>query len=402
MKFSYLAIDKTGKRTYGEIDAEGQKAASENLRAQSLMPLKIESGVIKKSAINTKNLFGKVPVLEKVTFIKNLAVMVKAGFPISRALSSLTAQTRNPTFGKALADVTAQVESGQTLADSMIKYPKIFSTVMVSVIKVGEVSGNLEESLFNLALQLEKDHNIVRKTKGALIYPGIVLTAMLLLGIIMFTFVLPKLTALFADFDVKLPLMTRMIIGVVDFMKSYGIFILIVLIAAIAGFMFALRKAGFRNFLDKHVLQIPNFGRLIKYTNLARFARTLASLLHSGMPILESVKVTGEALNNNEYRVALVSVENMVRGGAPMSAALKNYKNLFPPMLVNMVEVGEESGAVDTILLEVASFYEEEVDQAVSNLSSILEPVLMIVVGVGVGILAMGLVMPIYSITQSI
>ena len=403
MKFTYVAVNKTGKRLYGETEAENLKAAATLLRSQGLLPVNLTNiGIVRKYKLNTKNIFGRVGLVEKISFIKNLAVMLKAGFPVSRALRALTEQTSNSTFSAALADIATQVESGQTLGTAMAKYPKIFSNVFVNVIKVGEVSGNLEESLFNLATQLKKDHDLVRKTKGAMIYPAIVLSAMFVVSVLMFTFVLPKLILLFEDFDVELPLLTRIIISVVNIMKEYGIFVLVGFVALVVGITTAARQPKVARLIDKMILKMPLFGQLVQFTNLARFARTLASLLHSGMPILESVKVTGESLNNGEFKQAIVKVEDYIRIGTQLSQAMSNYAHLFPPLIINMVAVGEESGTVDNILLEVAEFYEGEVNQAVSNLSSVMEPLLMIVVGAGVGIIAMGLVMPIYSITQSV
>ena len=404
MKFSYIALDKLGKRTIGDVEAESSKAAADMLRAQSLLPIKVDSGGLaaKHYRVDVKNIFGKVSLVEKVTFIKNLAVMLKSGFPVSRALHVLSEQSANSTFTKALADVASQVEAGQTLADAMARYPKIFSNLFTNVVKVGEISGNLEQTLFGLATQLKKDHDLIRKTKGAMIYPAIVLFAMFLVSVVMFTFVLPKLTSLFDEFEVELPVLTRAILALVGFMKSYGLFILLAAIAGVAGLVASLRYPSVRFVLDGLALRAPIVGQVAKYTNLARLCRTLASLLRSGMPILESIRVTGEALGNSRYRAAINEAEKLIRSGTQLSATLRNYPKLFTSLLVSMVTVGEESGTVDAVLEEVAEFYEAEVDQTVSNLSSVLEPALMLIVGIGVAILALGLIMPIYSITQAV
>ena len=229
-----------------------------------------------------------------------------------------------------------------------------------------------------------------------------VLVVLVIIGILMFTFVLPKLTALFEDFNVKLPLMTRIIIGAVNFMKAYGIYVLGLFIFSIFSLVFASRKPAGSAIIDKYILKLPVLGKLVKQTNLARFSRTLASLLKAGMPILESVRITGESLSNAQYKQALFKAEAMVRAGSPLSAAMKNYPMLFPPLILSMVSVGEESGTVDSTLEEIATFYEGEVDQAVSNMSAILEPVLMLIVGAGVGVIAVGLIMPIYNLTQAV
>lgn len=405
MHFTYIALDRVGKRSFGEIEAESTKAAADILRGQSLLPLKIEGGKSMREAskgIDIKNIFGRVALLEKINFIKNLGVMLKAGFPASRALKSLVEQTNNSTFKSALADIASQVEGGQTLAASMARYPSIFSDLFVNIVKVGEISGNLEESLKGLAVQLEKDNTLIRKTRGAMIYPTVVLSVMVLVVIVMFTFVLPKLTDLFNEFDVQLPFLTRVILGMVNFMKVYGIIVLLAFIAGMAGVMVMVKNPKIKVYLDALVLKMPVLGNIVKNTNLARFSRTLASLLHSGMPILESLNITGQSLTNNSYKKAVSKAENMVRSGSSISVALRGFPDLFPLLTVNMITVGEESGSTENILLDLALFYETEVDQSVSNLSSVLEPALMVIVGAGVGVLAVALIMPIYSITQSI
>ena len=243
---------------------------------------------------------------------------------------------------------------------------------------------------------------MIRKTRGAMIYPTVILTLMIVVGIVMFTFVLPKLTSLFLEFDVELPLVTRAIIGAVDFMEAFGVFILLALVALIVGAIYTLKIKSVRRLVDAAILRIPIIGKILMFTNLARFARTLSGLIKSGMPILDSIRVTGEALGNLKYREAIAAAGEAIRAGTPIATALEVHKTVFTPLLLSMVAVGEESGNIDVVLAEVAEFYEAEVDQSVSNFSSILEPVLMVVVGVVVAVLALGLIMPIYSITQSI
>lgn len=394
-----------GKRSFGEIEAESTKAAADVLRSQQLLPLKIENGksILEKSkGFNVNDIFGHVGLLEKINFIKNLGVMLKAGFPASRALKSLVDQTNNLTFRSALSDLASQVEAGQTLAAAMARYPDIFSDLFVNIVKVGEVSGNLDESLKGLAVQLEKDNALLRKTRGAMIYPSVVLTVMALVVIVMFTFVLPKLTELFSDLNVQLPFLTRVVLGAVDFMKHYGVFVLLVFVAAGAGFFAALKNPKAKVFVDALALKMPVIGKIVRNTNLARFSRTLASLMHSGMPILEALNITGQSLTNSSYKKAVGRAESLVRSGSTISVALRSFPDLFPLLAVNMITVGEESGSTESILADLAGFYETEVDQAVSNLSAVLEPALMVVVGIGVGILAVALIMPIYSITQNI
>src|SRR3990167_9376066 len=298
MHFNYIALDKLGKRLNGEVEAENTKAAADMLRAQALLPINIssEKSDVKKK-FNVKNLFGKVPLVEKTSFIKNLAVMLKSGFPVSRALLVLSQQTSNVTLAEAIADISNQVQAGQPLAAAFARHPKVFSEMFVSMVKVGEVSGSLDQTLLDLGEQMKKDHDLIRKTRGAMIYPTVILTLMIVVGIVMFTFVLPKLTSLFLEFEVELPLVTRAIIGAVDFMEAFGVFILLALVALIVGAIYTLKIKSVRRLVDAAILRIPIIGKILMFTNLARFARTLSGLIKSGMPILDSIIVTGEALD---------------------------------------------------------------------------------------------------------
>ncbi len=400
--YSYTARNKEGVIEKNIISAMNQKSVVEVLRSQGLIPVSIKPVQKKMDFSELLNKLGKIKLIDKITFIKNLSIMVKSGLPVSKSLKILTSQTPNKKFAAIISDVSRAVESGSSLSQALAKYPNVFSNIFVSMVKVGEVSGNLEQNLNYLADQMQRDYNLISKAKGAMTYPVVVLIALLLVGFSMFTFVLPKLTATFKEFDVELPLMTKIVIGTVDFFAAYGILLMPVFIALGVGFFYWRTTEPGKAVVHKVILYVPVLGKIVKKINLARFLGVFASLLKSGMPIVDSLNVSAEVVGNVYYKKVIADSALKVRGGSPLSFLFKKNPHLFDSIVVQMMEVGEESGTTDTVLSEVAHFYESEVDQTMKNLSSILEPVLMLVIGIVVGILAVALISPIYSITQNV
>ncbi len=400
-EYQYTARTKEGAIEKNITTATNEKSVAESLRAQGLVPTQIKE-VQKGFDINDLlSKLSKVSLLDKITFIKNLGVMVKSGLPISKALKILTEQTTNQKFAKVIGEVSRAVESGTALSEALGKHPKIFSNLFISMVRVGEVSGNLEQNLGYLSTQMQRDYDLISKAKGAMTYPIVVVVAMILVAFTMFTFVLPKLTATFKDFDVQLPLITRVVIGLVDIFAAYGLLLMPAFILLIIGFLYWKNTEPGKVVVHKVVLMIPIFGTIVKKINLARFLGVLGSLLKSGMPIVEGLNISSDVVGNIYYKKTIKEAAQKVKVGSPLAGTFKKNPQLFDAIVVQMMEVGEESGTTDAILLEVASFYEAEVDQTMKNLSSILEPVLMLVIGIAVGFLAVALISPIYSITQN-
>ena len=344
----------------------------------------------------------KIKLIDKITFIKNLSVMIKAGLPVSKALRIITVQTTNPRFVKVLIDISRQVEGGTSLADSMQKYPRVFPSIFVSMVHVGEVSGNLEQNLGYLAEQMQRDYDLMSKAKGAMIYPVVVMVAMAIVGFLMFTLVLPKLTSTFTDLNVQLPFMTRVVIGMVNVFAHFGILLLVGTIGLVVAFIYWRRTESGKKVIHKAVLYIPIFAPIVIKINTARFVRVFSSLIKSGMPIVEALEVSSNVVGNIYYRKIISDAAGKVKIGSPLTTAFKKEPKLFSNLVIQMMEVGEESGTTDEVLTQVASFYEAELDQTMKNLSSILEPVIMMVIGTLVGFLAVALITPIYSITSAI
>ncbi len=400
--FSYTARSRSGVIEKGVMNAMNERAVVEALRAQSLMPTSIRHAKNVLDFGKILNNLRSVKLIDKITFIKNLSVMIRAGLPVSKALRILMEQTPNPRFSKIIADVSRQVESGTSLADSLMKHGDIFPPIFMSMVRVGEVSGNLEQNLGYLAEQMQRDYDLMSKAKGAMTYPIIILVALGIVGFLMFTMVLPKLTATFVDLNVQLPFMTRVVIGLVDIFAHYGFFLLIGVIGSVFGFLYWRKTDSGKKVIHRAVLYFPVFGPIVIKINLARFVRVFASLIKSGMSVVEALEVTSNVVGNIYYKKVISDAASKVKIGSPLMSAFKKEPKLFSNLVVQMMEVGEESGTTDEILTEVAAFYEAEVDQTMKNLSSILEPVLMMVIGAVVGFLAVALITPIYSITQSI
>lgn len=400
-KFTYTAIGKDGKAETANIEAANLIAAGHLLKAEGLVPLKISEDKPKRTQ-DLFALFHKVPLKEKIVFIEDLQIMIKSGIAAPRALKIIAKQTKNPKFKQILEDIASGVESGKSLHESMEPYPKVFSHIFVSMIKVGEVSGNLEKALEYLAIQLEREADLKSKTRGAMIYPAVIVSAMIIIGLLMAIFVLPKLTSIFKEFDTQLPLATRIVIAISDFMGNNAITVLLLFGAIVASTVYLVRTPFGQRGIDLLLLKFPLINPIIKKINLARSSRVLSSMLGSGIAIVEGLQITSEAASNVYYQDVLAEASNQVKLGKPLTATLEKHEWLFPEIVVQMLEVGEETGTTDNILLQLATHFESEVDNTMRNLSSIIEPLLLLLIGGVVGILALALISPIYNISQSI
>jgi len=403
-EFNYTARNRDGGVVSDVVQAQTREAAGQLLRQQGLLPTTIEEKRTKSKWRNMdlNAMLGHVSLLEKLTFIKNLSVTLKAGLPISKALQVVTQQMPNAYFRNVVSGIAHSVESGKTLSESMAKYPKVFSGIFVNMIKAGEQSGQLDKNMIYLANQIGRDYDLIRRTKGALMYPAIVFGALLIIGYIMFTFVLPKLTETFTQFEIELPFLTQVIVAVVDVFSHYSLLVIILFVIAGAAFWYWRKTKSGRLALHSLVLRIPVIGKLVRKVNLARFTIIFSGLLKSGMPIVQALNVTGDTMGNVYYQRALHEASEKVKVGIDLRVALEKHPKLFTPMVTQMIHVGEESGTMEEVLKEVAGFYEAEIDESVKNLSSIIEPVLVIVIGAVVGVLAVGLILPIYNLGSAI
>lgn len=402
-EFTYSARNREGVIINDSVISTSREAVGAMLRKEGLLPTEIVEKRRSFMNVNSvKGLFAHVSMLEKLTFIKNLSVTIKAGLPVSKSLSILVKQTLNPYFKTVLGTITRDVETGKTLSESMGAFPSVFSGMTVNMVRVGEQSGDLDKNLEYLAVQISRDYNLVRRTKGAMMYPAVVMFALLVIGYLMLTFVLPKLTSTFKEFDAELPFLTQMIIKTVDIFSHYSILVLIALVGIFVSFWTWHKTENGHAVIHRVNLSMPVIGKIVKKINIARFTIIFSGLLRSGMSIVEALKITGDTMSNVYYQDALRQASEKVKIGVDLVTALEKYPKLFTPMVTQMIQVGEESGTMEKVLAEVASFYEVEIDDTVKNLSSIVEPILIIVIGAVVGVLAVGLILPIYNITQAV
>src|SRR3989344_3577968 len=402
MEFEYTAITKSGQRSTATIQAQPAAAAGHLLKEQGLLPLSV-SPVKKSSIFASLKQFTTISLDEKIGFVENLSIMLKSGIPLTRAMQILVKQSSNMRFKAILSDIAAQVEGGKSLAEALGKHDKIFSGIFISMVKVGELSGSLDKSLEYLTIQLHREADLKSKVRGAMIYPAVIVAAMVIIGILMSIFVLPKLTSIFKEFGtVDLPFMTKVVIFIADFMSAHAIIMIILIIAAVTGVVMFYKTYQGKKAFDWLSVRMFVIGPIVRKINLARFARILGSLLKSGIPIVEGLDVAGNSLDNLPYRELIIKSGSEVRLGKNLTETLSKDEKLFPVLVVQMLQVGEESGPVEEMLGQLAVHYEEEVDTIMKNLSSIIEPLLLLFIGGIVGILAVALISPIYSISQSI
>ncbi len=402
--YTYTARDKQGNIKQGEINLGSERKLAHWLYAQGYLLTKFEEkGGRGKSAFwdKIRLRLGYISLIDRVLFTRYLEVMLKAGLSLVKALHILAEQTENRKLKKVIETLGSDLEAGSTLHQAMKKHDDVFSELYVSVIKTGEASGTLDKSLDQLATQLKKDRDLVKKVTGAMIYPALIFLGMGGLGFVMMTFVLPKLTSIFEEFDTTLPLPTRILILVSNFMAVHSLWIIAALV--IFGFLlvrFVRSKTGHKIFHFLY-LRIPVISGIVKKFNIARFVRNLGSLLASGLPILRALEIVADALGNVYYKKAVkVSIEDVGRG-LSLGKTLAQDSLLFPPVVTQVIQVGEETGSLDEILGRLATFYEEDIDQTMKNISTIIEPILMLIMGGAVGVMAVSIILPIYSLTGS-
>jgi len=401
--FFYDAKTIDGQIKKGFLEATDTKELAQSLREKGLFLFKVDSKDKKENKILNFNLFHqKVPISEKMLMTRNLWIMITTGLPLVKGFSILSEQSKNKRMKSALSDIGQQIGQGISLSETLKKYPDIFSELYCSMVQVGEESGTLDESLSVLALQLEKEKEMRAKVKNALIYPVVLIVVMFIVGICLSLFVLPKLNTLFAGLNAELPITTKIILGSGNFFLKYWYIALLGIISLIILFSILIKMKPVKIFLDGLFLKIPVISSFIKKANSAYLIRSLSSLLSSGVPLLKSLEITSGTVNNYYFKHALSSASKEVEKGSQLYVALQPHKNIFPFGLIEIVEIGEETGKTSLILKKLAEFYEEEVSNMAQNLSVIIEPALIVVIGVVVGVFAVSIISPLYSSLQNI
>lgn len=406
MRVFYTAKSFSGETKSGELTVKDERDLAVQLRAEEFILTSFKkldeeasNGGVK---VDFFDRFTKIPVSEKMMLARNLSVMISSGLPLSRAVKNITTQTQNKSFAKVLNNVLESLQAGNTFADSLAKYPGIFDELFVNMVRVGETTGNLEEVLDILAGQLEKEYELLSKVKGAMMYPMVIVGAMILIGIVMMIYVVPQITGVFKDLGAELPITTKFIIASSNAMRDHAVLVILgVISVGIFLKLFLMTKVGERT-LSFVAINLPVVKDIIIKVNCARFSRIYSSLLKSGVPILEALGILSRTLTNVYYKNALLKAAESIQKGVNLSKVFYEESKIFPVMVPQMIEVGEETGKTETILLKLAEFYEKEVDQRTKNMSSIIEPVLMIFIGTAVGFFAISILQPMYSVLGSI
>jgi type IV pilus assembly protein PilC len=398
-EFVWEARARTGEVRKGSMEAESEDAVNQRLKSQQLQPTKV-----KKKAKEINIQFGSgVTQKDIVTFTRLFATMIDAGLPIVQCLDILQAQTDNKRFAVVLRDVKASVEQGATFSDSLRRHPKVFDHLYVNLVQAGEVGGILDTILNRLAVYIEKAMKLRSQVRGAMVYPSIVIFVFIAVLSILLIFVIPGFETMFKDFGAKdeLPGITRVVMNISKGFVGNLPFVFLGLTGAIFGIGYAYRQPRGKKFFHKWMLRAPVLGMVLRKIAVARFTRTLGTLLSSGVPILDALEIVAKTAGNVIVEEAIMYARQKIAEGKNMAQPLTET-NVFPPMVVQMVGVGEQTGALDTMLNKIADFYEDEVDVAVSAMTSLIEPVLMVGIGGTVGVVLIAMYMPIFSIAGKI
>lgn len=400
-KFLYVAKSFKGEDKKGVLEAKDIHQLSQKLREQGFVLVKARSETQKKG-FKISLPVGKVPITEKMFFIRNLQVMTNAGLSLPRAIGSLSKQVKNEKFKKALVHIREEITKGRPLSSALGDHPDIFPELFQSMISVGEESGTLNKVLQTLSLQMEKEHTLKSKIQGALAYPTIIILAMLGVGALMLVTVIPQLAETFIELEIELPPATQMIIGFANFLidswyLAVGLLLFFIILAPQL-----MKQEDVKKIVDKIILKIPVLSKIIKEMNAAYMLRTLSSLIAAGTSLPRSLEITSGTLDNFYFKKSMIEAAKKVRKGEKLSDALEPYRNVYPLIVIQMISVGEETGETSGILSKLADFFEEEVANTTKNLTSIIEPIIMLMIGGAIGFFAVSMIQPMYSMLGSV
>ena len=400
--FAFKALDSRGSSTVGEMDAQDKQGVTQQLRSKGLIVLDIEEQQVASKG-DLLSAFKKVKAQELTVMTRQLATMISSGMSLLRAFAVLEDQQENDKFKEALTDIRTNIEAGISLTDSLARHPKIFSELYVAMVAAGESGGILEQTLDRVSDQLEKDDSLKRQIKAAMMYPSLIGGFALLVLAALLAFIVPVFVKVFADFGGELPLITKVTVAMSNAMINQWYVVLGVAVGAVYAFKRWKRTERGQYQWDLFKLKIPwKIGDIVQKVALARFSRTFSALIAAGVPMLEAIDITGRTAGNKVMQGAMDAVRDSVITGGTIAAPMKEATTAFPYMVVQMIGVGEETGAVETMLAKIADFYEDEVAAAVKALTSILEPVMIVVVGGMVGFIVISMYMPMFKVYDQI
>jgi len=400
--YQYIARSQTGQKMQGSIQATTKLEVSQYLQQQGLVPISIDE-VTPALSLNylSKINVGGVPVKDKVFFMRQFATMISAGLPLTKALEILNLQATNPRFKEVLKGSLEDVSSGKALADSFAAYPDVFDTITINLVRAGEKSGKLEEIIKQLAAEYENRQKLGSKIQSAMVYPIIITVVMVAVVFLLMVFMVPTMAGIYEGFDADLPLVTQILITISSIMAKFWVVILVLAGVLVVGFMSYIRSGPGKQLWHRFLIKVPVFGQLVSKTQIANFSRILYLLTHSGMSILESLDLTAAALSNVWYHDAVIRARGEVEKGRPLALTFLQ-SDIFPMTVGYMINVGEETGELDNVLEKLASYYDLEVQTMTETLTAIIEPVMIVVMGVVIGFVAIAIYMPMFQLTQLI
>ncbi len=401
MLFKYKAVDEKGVNKEGEIDAPNQDIAISGLQRRGLIIIFIKEESKGKNLFNI-SFFGKVPMKDIVILSRQIATLFGAQVSALKAFTMLASNTENKLLAQKLTEISDDIQAGVSISGALSKHPDVFSNFYVNMVKVGEETGKLNETFEHLADYLNRQYTVTSKTKNALIYPIFVIVTFFVVMGLMFYIVIPKLSAIILDSGQEAPVYTKIVIGLSQFFVNYG-FIFIILIVLFGLWIWRMTKTERgKNYLDRMRLSIPIIGNLYRKLFLSRISDNMDTMLVSGIPIVRAIDITAEVVGSEIYKEILKEVADGVKSGLSLSVAFEKYNNEVPGILVQMIKIGEETGSLGQILKTLSDFYKREVDDAVDTMIGLIEPVMIVILGLGVGLLLVSILMPIYNIAGSI
>lgn len=402
MKYTYQARSKEGKVETGVVEASSKEAAAVLLQKYDVFvtSLKEQSPLLSRAA--NISFLNKVSKKDLAIFSRQLSVMVQSRVPVTQSLRALAIQIKNVSFKEKIIKISQSVEEGSPLSSAFGNFPEIFNVFYTSLIKTGEASGRISESLLYLSDHLEREADISSQIKGAMIYPAFVIFVLLVIVPIVIFFVMPQLVALLKQTTAEPPVFTKMMIDFYEFLANWGLFIMVGFLAVLVAIFFYFRTAQGRERYDVISLRLPFFGSFLKKTFLINFAENVSTLIASGLSINNAIKITRDTVGNSVYKEILKETEEKVSEGEKISSVFIRHPDFIPPFVVQMIQVGEETGTLDKNLMEIVNFYNKEVQRAIATFTALLEPVLIIVLGAGVALLAVSVLQPLYGVLGSI
>ncbi|MBP7006613.1 MAG: type II secretion system F family protein [Candidatus Pacebacteria bacterium] len=401
MLFRYKAVDDKGINKEGEIDASNRDLAISGLQHRGLVVIYLENVESSRSILG-KDMFERVTMRDIVIFSRQISTLFEAQISALKAFTMLAANSENKLLGRKLSQVAQDLQGGMSISNAMAKHPDVFSDFYVNMVKAGEEVGNLDKTFSNLARYLDRQYTLTSKARNALIYPVLVIVTFFVVMTLMFVVVIPKLSAIIKDSAQEVPVFTKIIIGMSEFFVSYGFIIIIFLVLFGVWLWWLSSTEKGKDYIDKTRLNIPVIGNLYRKLFLSRISDNLDTMLTSGIPIVRSIDITAKVVGSRIYGGILKDAAENVKSGMVLSAAFEKYPDQMPNILIQMVKVGEETGSLGPILKTLGDFYKREVDDAVDTLVGLIEPIMIVMLGLGVGVLLVSVLMPIYNIASSV